>query len=129
MSGQPEWEDFAPGPTQRLRVDGGWIYNVWTCEGEAQRPVFVPDARADLTQLRNRFEEEMREVHLEVRNTGYGDAPLACVLLAERIGLIARDQADIWRIALRSCPGHADDLGSRSWCAYCGDMKKESGND
>lgn len=56
-----EWELVAPDGTQRLRVEGGWIYNVWTCEGEARSPVFVPDGRGDERQIERAYRHLQRE--------------------------------------------------------------------
>lgn len=59
----PEWECAAADGTQRLRVEGGWIYNVWTCAGEGRRPVFVPDgpdATRDLIAEVKRLRAERR---------------------------------------------------------------------
>jgi hypothetical protein len=31
---------------------------------------------------------------------------------------------ELWGRRIKTCPGHEDDLGSRDWCAFCGQMEK-----
>lgn len=50
---------------------------------------------------------------------------VACINFAWDVGLIAMDERELWLRRITTCPGHDDD-GGRAWCAYCGDMPKDS---
>lgn len=39
--GKAQWEEIAPG-TWRLRVPGGWLYQIWS-EGGGRALTFVPE--------------------------------------------------------------------------------------
>lgn len=48
------------------------------------------------------------------------------ITMAERLGALTAEQAELWRLRTTTCPGH-DDEGGRSWCAFCGVMEQDDG--
>jgi hypothetical protein len=43
------------------------------------------------------------------------------IAMAQELGALNAEQAELWCRRLETCPGH-DDEGGRRWCAYCGDL-------
>ena len=39
-------------------------------------------------------------------------------------GVLTTEQAELWYRRISTCPGHEDE-GGRSWCAFCGVLKRE----
>jgi hypothetical protein len=72
-------------------------------------------------------DEYLRSVWLRLRD-GAGPTSVAFAngaihaLLA--IGSINQEKAELWTLRMEKCPGHEDDAGSRSWCAFCDEMTK-----
>lgn len=48
-----------------------------------------------------------------------------CINFAWDVGLIAMVERELWLRRITTCPGHEDE-GGRAWCAYCGDMPRET---
>ena len=48
------------------------------------------------------------------------------IFMARILGIFDVDRSELWSRRVQTCPGHADDQGSRSWCGYCGEMSKEN---
>lgn len=46
----------------------------------------------------------------------------------ESIGIFDREKAELWRLRIEKCPGHADE-GGRDWCAYGCNMVEINKND
>lgn len=57
---KPEWEYITAG-LQRIRIPGGWIYDVFGSEGEPQTAVFVPLAAVMYEENMQKLEETKRE--------------------------------------------------------------------
>jgi len=52
----------------------------------------------------------------------------AAIMAFHAIGLLDDDRRDLWLLRIMSCPGHFDE-GGRTWCAYCGDLTPEDGEE
>lgn len=44
------------------------------------------------------------------------------IALAELTGMLTKEQAELWRFRIKTCPEQGDHGGGRSWCAYCGNV-------
>lgn len=79
-------------------------------EAESRR---LADAwfRGTWLELRN----DQSIVALELRNQ--------VLDFARAVGVLTSEQAELWRLRFRQCPGHGDE-GGRAWCAYCGENPK-----
>lgn len=73
-------------------------------------------------------EEYMRVLWLDCRDQGKPLIAAAKVVVDafEKTDKFDRDRGELWERRLTTCPGH-DDGGGRQWCAYCGDIKADSG--
>jgi hypothetical protein len=49
----------------------------------------------------------------------------AIVLFLRETELLDAEHAELWLRRAKTCPGHMDE-GGRDWCAYCGQMPRES---
>lgn len=48
---------------------------------------------------------------------------LGAIAALRLTGRLDRDAEELWRRRIATCPGHADE-GGRSWCAFCGELKR-----
>lgn len=98
----------------------------------AWRPVDV-DMMHELTvesereRARERVREILEEMHGMCAVVGFPYVARAegAAWLAEQLGAIDHEEYVRYTTRIHYCPGHA---GGQVWCAYCGDVDKDTGD-
>ena len=81
--------------------------------------------------LQGPAEVRLHEVWLQLRDDAsrlMTEYMVGAINMAFTLGALSEDGVELWLYRMKQCPGHADE-GGRSWCAYCGEMRKEPSND
>ena len=80
-----------------------------------------------VVKAREYLQEQWKELRNDARFSN--QVSVAAVIVAfHAIGLLDNDRRELWLLRIRSCPGHFDE-GGRTWCAYCGDLTPEEGEE
>lgn len=79
-------------------------------------------------EARERADRFLRVMWRDMRNNASAAAKLhilGAIEMAKWLGAFDDEHHELWLRRIDTCPGH-DDEGGRNWCAYCGDMPRDT---